>query len=324
MHAKPSKDIWSLGCVFSEAVYWSVFGPNGHREYQNMRRRSTVPHLKDSGYSGCFHNGQSIHAIVSACHRDAIHNRRTNIDDIVSNIVFLVEEMLGNEHERPGALEVHRRLTAALDLVTAPGSTSSSRRHPSSVHTPANGTGTRLPPPMAPDENALHLHLGSSIQTSLNIASGSHRGIGMTQPWTSHLSNPDHTWTSNPVASPGNRPANGVNVAQYRLSHGISLRDDHSPTTDLFDDKAFEAPNEQAGGFTRMPRDVHRPPLASGHHGRQLSSPENQTPLPTATVADVLDWINKKNLNSNLSFKDRDWLKVLHGRDQVSWHIHIY
>jgi hypothetical protein len=320
MHANPSKDIWSLGCVFSEAVYWSVFGPSGHRHYQDMRRSSTVPILKDSAYSGCFHNGHSIHDIVRLFHRDAIKNRRTNIDDIVNHIVYFIEEMLGDQHARPNALELHRRLTVALDLVRAPVSNSSLARYP------ANGAGTRLPPPISPDENALHLHFSPLFPSSPNITSDPHRGVSMitsAQAQPSHSSNPDHTWPNNSVASSRNRPVNEVNVAQDRLSRGRSFRYDHSPTTDLFDDKAFETTSGQASAFTQMPRDTHRPPSTSGYHGRQLSLPEHQTSLPTATVADVLEWINKKNLNSKLTFKDQGWLNVLHGRDHVSQSIHV-
>jgi hypothetical protein len=321
MDAKPSKDIWSLGCVFSEAVYWSVFGPNGHRQYQDTRRTTTVPALEVSGYSGCFHDGRSIHATVREFHRTAIQGRRMNIDDIVNNIVLIVEEMLESKHARPTALEVHRRLTAALELVRAPASTLSSKRYPPSAQTSADGIGTRLSPPIPPDENALHLHLGSPPRSFTNIALNPQRGVDMipsAQPWTSHPSRHGHTWPNNSIASSGNRRAIDTDIAQDRHSSPLSSGYDHSPITDFLDDKIVETLGGQSGGFTMEPHDTHRPLSASVYPGNSLSSPEDQTPLPTATVTDVLNWINKKNFNPSLPFKDQDWLKGLHGRDQVS------
>jgi serine/threonine protein kinase len=317
--AKPSKDIWSLGCVFSEAVYWSVFGPKGHRDYQDARRRLTVQPLKDTGYSGYFHNGHSIHDTVSDHHRYAIQGRRMNIDDIVSNIVAIIEEMLGDEPSRPNALDVHRRLSKTLDLVRAPIRSPSSGRYSTSIRLPTNGSGTRMPPPIPPDGNALGLDLGSPFGSPTVTASDMHINVSLakpTQPRFSFISHHGHTSPDIPAVPRGKRPSNDENVASQRFPHNRTSRHDHSPTTDHFNNKAFELASGhagQAGGVAQMPPDLRGTPSADRDRMRQLNPSESQTPVPTATVSDVLDWIDKRSFPSEI----QNWLGRLHGRDQV-------
>ncbi|KAI0412123.1 hypothetical protein F5X98DRAFT_23177 [Xylaria grammica] len=64
-----SGDVWSLGCVFSEALVWSMMGESGRQEYRQSRLSETdnTP-LKGSGYDGCFHNGTDVLSAVGRMH----------------------------------------------------------------------------------------------------------------------------------------------------------------------------------------------------------------------------------------------------------------
>ena len=60
--AKPSKDIWALGCVFSQVAVWCVFGGKELLKYQQFRSGAIarINKLKSSAYSECFHNGYDV------------------------------------------------------------------------------------------------------------------------------------------------------------------------------------------------------------------------------------------------------------------------
>ena len=54
----PKVDVWSLGCVLSEAAVWLVLGPKVLQQYRDLRKLNTKEYgIKDSD---CFHNGEVI------------------------------------------------------------------------------------------------------------------------------------------------------------------------------------------------------------------------------------------------------------------------
>ncbi|KAJ4305089.1 hypothetical protein N0V90_000619 [Kalmusia sp. IMI 367209] len=122
MEAKPSKDIWSLGCVFSEAAVWSVLGYDGLLQYKKARTAATeaFPELRNTAYSGCFHNGLETLRVIQQTHAQICTKRHRN-DSIIESMVELVDAMLVAENRRPSAVDVYRRsrriLTMASDFL---------------------------------------------------------------------------------------------------------------------------------------------------------------------------------------------------------------
>ncbi|KAJ2902328.1 hypothetical protein MKZ38_000718 [Zalerion maritima] len=49
-------DIFSLGCIFTEACVWAVHGCDAFEKFFNKRSADTSPALKDAGYEGCFYD----------------------------------------------------------------------------------------------------------------------------------------------------------------------------------------------------------------------------------------------------------------------------
>lgn len=85
-----SIDIWSLGCVFSEAVTWSVFGSTGLDKYRDARKDevSKSPSFKDGD---CFHDGEKVLQAVAKSHKKAIDGAR-RFDKLTEKIVGMISE----------------------------------------------------------------------------------------------------------------------------------------------------------------------------------------------------------------------------------------
>ncbi|KAI2476234.1 SPS1 Serine-threonine protein kinase [Pyrenophora tritici-repentis] len=148
--ANPSKDIWSLACMLSEAATWSVFGAKGWIDYHDKRKTATsaVPSIRNTAYSGCFHDGTKVLPVVRTQHREVIHKRRINIDGIMPEVIHTIEKMMGHKDYRPTALAVYEHITEALDLARP--------LEPTAVtQSPAQ----RSPPPVLPHEG-LGLRIG--------------------------------------------------------------------------------------------------------------------------------------------------------------------
>ncbi|KAH7393820.1 hypothetical protein DE146DRAFT_616618 [Phaeosphaeria sp. MPI-PUGE-AT-0046c] len=113
--ARPSKDIWSLGCVFSLALVWSVLGPERVNKYQSSLERATMhlTHLRASAYVGCFHNGEKVLAEVRWMHNEVL--RACGRDDyFINEMVAIVTDMLDEVVDRPSAKMVRRRCRQAI------------------------------------------------------------------------------------------------------------------------------------------------------------------------------------------------------------------
>lgn len=111
--ANPKKDIWSLGCVLSEALVWSVLGRGGLQEYREHRRDVTngIENMKNTAYSGCFHNGMKVSSAVSH-----MHDRVRKVHCAVVGLPEIIEDMLDDDVEqRLDALKVRKRLYQAID-----------------------------------------------------------------------------------------------------------------------------------------------------------------------------------------------------------------
>jgi len=113
--ASPNKDVFSLGCVFSEALVWSTLGAKGVEAYRLMRRASTekIAELRRTAYSGCFHDGERVLSAVKLMHEEV----RTSCGDdlpVLSDLALIIEDMLSSDSVRPSAPEVRRRLLRVI------------------------------------------------------------------------------------------------------------------------------------------------------------------------------------------------------------------
>jgi serine/threonine protein kinase len=109
--------MWSLGCVFSLALVWSILGPGALKTYQRSLENATnrIPIMRDSAYVGCFHDGvkalEEVHAmhnqVVRACGRS---------DYIIHELVPIILGMLEEDpKQRFSAKEVRMKCRQALD-----------------------------------------------------------------------------------------------------------------------------------------------------------------------------------------------------------------
>ena len=118
--AQPSKDIWALGCVLSEAATWIVLGKEALLRYQKDRSIATskLPQLRETSHVGCFHNGHKVLPEVRTNHMEIRKRRRRN-DHITADVLTIVEDMLDDAEARPSARQARSRFKRALETAIA-------------------------------------------------------------------------------------------------------------------------------------------------------------------------------------------------------------
>ncbi|KAH8645079.1 hypothetical protein IG631_02543 [Alternaria alternata] len=114
--ATPSKDVFSLGCVFSEAFVWSALGAEGVEKYRLERRAATeqIGELERTAYSGCFHDGKQVLAAVASMHAEARNNYGQDFP-FMGKLSLIIEDMLSDVSIRPPAHEVRKRLMRVIN-----------------------------------------------------------------------------------------------------------------------------------------------------------------------------------------------------------------
>ncbi|KUJ07011.1 uncharacterized protein LY89DRAFT_375144 [Mollisia scopiformis] len=99
-------DIWSLGCVYSEAAIWLADGYKGLLDYRKQRKAETDRILFKGGE--CFHDGERTLQSVLDAHAD-IEDRLRRSDYITKDVLdTMVDEMLWEE-DRPNAKALARK-----------------------------------------------------------------------------------------------------------------------------------------------------------------------------------------------------------------------
>jgi len=94
-------DIWSLACIWSEAVVWFWCLKGGLHHYRRDRRRMTeaLPHVKDKG---CFHDGEKPLPVVRDMHSWAQEIAPAN-DTFTSQVISMINDMFRPDKYRPEA-----------------------------------------------------------------------------------------------------------------------------------------------------------------------------------------------------------------------------
>lgn len=90
LKAKQYIDIWSLGCVFSEAATWIAYGYEGIKQYR-IRRKEDIDGPHDFRDGNCFHNGKDVFLVVVRWHEEMAEVLRGS-DNITKTVVALVEQ----------------------------------------------------------------------------------------------------------------------------------------------------------------------------------------------------------------------------------------
>ncbi|TID14705.1 Protein kinase domain-containing protein isoform 1 [Venturia nashicola] len=108
-------DIWSFGCVLSTAASWVVFGLQGIRDYEAVRRKATAA-LSDDNLPGpvandAFHNGIKILPEVLTWH-DYLRENLRNSDVTTESVLNLIEKHMLLED--PGSRIDSARLCSKL------------------------------------------------------------------------------------------------------------------------------------------------------------------------------------------------------------------
>jgi serine/threonine protein kinase len=105
----PEADLWSLGCVYSEAVTWLIEGYDGLLRYRQKRS------VDGGSRHNSFHDRKSVLDAISM--QNTLLQRYTGEeDDITENVITqMIERMLKTTENRPTASQVLRVSQAILD-----------------------------------------------------------------------------------------------------------------------------------------------------------------------------------------------------------------
>ncbi|ORX99551.1 kinase-like domain-containing protein [Clohesyomyces aquaticus] len=113
-------DIWSLGCVFSEAIIWCALGKEGLTKYTRLRTEETDIHptLRNTGYSGCFHNGETALRAVFDMHIEALDSPRGGYGGC-QEMIAITEDMMVEANSRATAVVLYRKCNIGLRIAEA-------------------------------------------------------------------------------------------------------------------------------------------------------------------------------------------------------------
>ncbi|KAL1310564.1 hypothetical protein AAFC00_000843 [Neodothiora populina] len=118
-HLAQPADIWSLGCIASEAVTWLVNGIDGLEKYRAQRRNET------DGISGLhgrpsFHNGRRKLKIVKDHHRE-LSNESSRSNQLTLEILRgPIRNMLNSSPpQRPSAQTLYLEIKGIIEKATA-------------------------------------------------------------------------------------------------------------------------------------------------------------------------------------------------------------
>ncbi|CZR62093.1 uncharacterized protein PAC_11990 [Phialocephala subalpina] len=139
-----SVDMWSLGCVFSEAAVWIANGYDELLKYRATRKAHAEQAGVDNGGGGCFHDGERLLDVVKEFHQDSLAVLRAS-DYITKDVLDLVSYLLVKHEGRLNAQQCWTRSQTMVQGARArlgkergkiAGPSSSMASSPSSPHQP--------------------------------------------------------------------------------------------------------------------------------------------------------------------------------------------
>jgi hypothetical protein len=321
--AKPSQDIWSLGCVWSEAAVWSVLGREALNEYRRDRVVATdrVERLRSTAYSGCFHDGEKVISTVLTMHNRVREERRRN-DFVVHDIVTIIEDMLEEASSRPDAMQIHDRYHKIFRNVQVILEPVRVIFEPESTDSPL---GSQFPVIFQTPSDELGMETGS-LNTVLEV--------GGRQEAFHHLA---FDLDMRPGSSMTGTTVGGSSTYSTPLVNELSIPSRRFPPP-----YANSYPSAQSTNFFSLPHSSRAPRsslLLGKTHPAQFQPedtlsyhmPYSDQALarlpkpPKVTITEVDKWIKLPKARRNLSpLPGHDYLEKLYGRDQVSYEHFIY
>lgn len=206
---KRGVDIWSLGCIFSEAATWVVKGEDGIEQYAKYRS-TAIGRIQDFRNGDFFHNGNSRLPFIDEHHLRL--KQDLEYDDTITGRVLetMVDEMLREDNtRRPSAQQLDRKAEDTIRHADAPVPVVAASRR-------SQG----LPPPPTPDDR-----LTEQMQRHGSILSEANR-FYHSPAGTVHLNDhPGRNGNTSPPTTPTRPPvlAGAHNRSLSEQMHGLDL-----------------------------------------------------------------------------------------------------
>ncbi|KAH7313156.1 hypothetical protein BKA65DRAFT_517427 [Rhexocercosporidium sp. MPI-PUGE-AT-0058] len=110
-------DIWSLGCIYSEAVRWMAENKLGVINYRK-ERETELGQIHPVGKFDCFHNDYEALEAVRRSHQTALNRIRSlrRADFITEKVVDMIGDMLVETKHRPTAESLWRKQRTIVDF----------------------------------------------------------------------------------------------------------------------------------------------------------------------------------------------------------------
>ncbi|KAF4460656.1 kinase domain-containing [Fusarium albosuccineum] len=121
-HITSKADIWSLGCIMSDAAVWMKFGQQGREEYRQRRisEARKLRELRSAGQCEGFHNGTEALDAVRTTH-DMIRNTDPS-DTVTLQVLDMIETvMLVPQSHREDAQTVREQLVRITQPASSAG-----------------------------------------------------------------------------------------------------------------------------------------------------------------------------------------------------------
>ena len=111
----PVVDIWSAGCVLSEAALWVLFG-KGHLDQYRHNRRDETSRIAGFTDIGCFHDGTDALKTVTETHEYMLESENiSKPNHITKEVLRMVQDMLLRADGRPSAQALYVKSRTKLD-----------------------------------------------------------------------------------------------------------------------------------------------------------------------------------------------------------------
>jgi serine/threonine protein kinase len=327
LKVKPHVDIWSLGCVFSEAAVWLTLGKAGLEQYR-QRRRSETQRIYDFHDHGCFHDGKEVlesvsdmHNEVSSCVRSCdfitkavVGSKRKGTRPLVKG---LITEMLTTKDRRFSADQVRG---SAEDILKEAQTALEEAEQSPAIRSRTFPTGSKRPPPVlptsksdpplvldAPFEDREHEQLrplsGDSlglVNTPVPSTSSSHK-TPPTSPRMRDFRTPHRQNLSIDTFSAPNTP---TRTGVHGLSNGLA-------------GLGIEVQNMPDQGGGELENRYMQPSQHAIQHATTLPTREGKEPEAMLTIGQLLQYIADKK-NDSPPRLNGDWLlSDLKKRDYV-------
>ena len=168
---KQNVDVWSLGCILSEAAVWVVRGKFGLSEY---RRRRGIETARVQGFrdGDCFHDGLEVLNTVTETHKNLIEEIRSSDHVTGATVDMVTKEMLIISDFRSSAKNLGYRTKTILEAAETKLKRNGSYAGTGSVF----GTDAPSPPRTPPEPPPGHGQPRSSNSHSRHLPSHIYAG----------------------------------------------------------------------------------------------------------------------------------------------------